>query len=552
MLRNVHLKNLALIEEAEIDFTKGLNIMTGETGSGKSIIIGSVNIALGEKANKGMIRTGEPYALSELLFTDCPEIALKVLDSLGIDRDGKNILISRKITADSSVSKINGESTTLSNLKKVTSLLADVHGQHDHQSLLDSANHVRILDDFAGDKVTGIKKALSDKLSAYKAARAEYETYNKDKEELEREISLLEYEADEIEKAQLISGEDLKLEESFKEMSRRQKTSDILNRIKFIFDDEASGLVASSGNALKEMADAEKSDPSLSSFKNALFDIDSLIKEFSHDISRYTDENAFDRIRLAEITERLDLINHLKSRYGNTIEDILEYESNCLRRLDEFKYHEENKLRLSKELSGLKADINSLARQLSAARKEAAGILDLLITENLKDLDFLNVEFRTDFDMSSKITKDGFDKIKFMISLNPGEPLKPLSAVASGGELSRIMLALKSALAESDHIETLIFDEIDTGISGAAAAKVASKMHSLSKSHQIICITHLPQIASKADSHFLIEKEVADGITISGVKLLDSEASVAELAKMMSAGEVTPAALEHARQLKNS
>ena len=552
MIRNVHLKNLALIKEAEIDYTEGLNIMTGETGSGKSIIIGSVNIALGQKANKSMIRTGASFGLAELLFTTKDERVFKTLDDLGIERDGENIIISRKITADSSYSKINGESVTLSNLKKVTSLLVDVHGQHDHQSLLNPAMHMEILDDFGKEKTAQAKTALSKELSLYKALRAEYKKYDMDEASLEREVSLLEYEAGEIEAAALIPGEDAKLEESCRAMNRTRQTWELLNKIKYIFCDESGGIIQSSSAALKEIMDAVKTDPSLSVFKDSLTDIDSLVKDFGHDISGYLNENSFDREKYDLSLSRLNEINRLKAKYGDSIEEILKYQSSCQSRLAQLRDFEENKAELSEKLGRSKIKINNLAKALSAARKEAAALLSPLICENLKDLNFLSSQFKIDFSVAPKISKDGFDRVEFMISLNPGEPLKPLSSVASGGELSRIMLALKSAIADNDKTETLIFDEIDTGISGNTAGKVAEKMKALSRSHQVICITHLPQIAAKADSHFVIEKEVEGRNTISGIRLLSEEESVEELAKMISGSEVTAAAYEHARELKNS
>ena len=552
MLKNVHLKNLALIEEADIDFTKGLNIMTGETGSGKSIIISSVNIALGQKANRSMIRTGAAFGMAELFFTSEDEEVFKVLDELGIEKDGKNILISRKITPDSSVAKINGENVTLANLRRVTSLLIDVHGQHDHQSLMDPSNHIRILDEFGKEKTVPVKKALLGALSSYRALRAEYKKYDMDPGSLEREISLLEYEVSEIDEAALTPGEDERLEKSFKEMSLARKTLENLNRIKYIFADEGSGIVKNSSLALKEIEEAYRADPSLLPFKDTLSDLDSVIKDFSLDITRYIDEKGFDGEKYSAAASRLDLINSLKSKYGRTIEEILARREECKERLDGFKDYENKKSALSGQLSALKAEINSLSKELSSARKETAKILDKLVVKNLKDLNFLEGGFKTDISLAPRITEDGFDTVQFTVCLNPGQPLKPLSSVASGGELSRIMLAIKSALAEKDHIETLIFDEIDTGISGKTAYMVSEKLKELSKGHQLICITHLPQIASKADSHFLIEKEVDEGTTISGVRLLSEEGSVEELAKMMSAGEVTAAALEHARELKKT
>lgn len=550
MLTNVHIKNLALIEEAEIDFQRGLNIMTGETGAGKSIIIGAINLALGEKANKSMIRTGSASALVELGFRSSDPNVFAILDNLGIDRDGENITITRKISQESSVSKINGESVTLANLKRVTSLLVDIHGQHDHQSLLNPARHMEILDDFAGAPVKSVKAELSSALSSYRRLREEFKKYDLDQEALARELSLAEYEAGEIESAELVPGEDGQLQAAYAAMSKAEKTSDILNKILYSFSDEAAGISNTVSLLSKDMEDAFSIDPDLWELKSSLTDIDSIIKDFSRDLSRYVNENSFDREAFHNITERLNLINRLKNKYGSTIEDILSYGENCRKRLDEAASFEENKERLHSELNAAKSRINALAKELSDRRKAAAARLTPLITDNLKDLNFLNVHFEINFTLSEKISASGFDRVRFLISLNPGEPLKPLDSVASGGELSRIMLALKSALAENDRIETLIFDEIDTGISGNTAAKVSDKLRSLSQGHQIICITHLPQIAARADHHFLIEKAVSEGSTITGIRPLGPDESIGELAKMISGTDVTPAALEHAKELK--
>ena len=552
MLKNIHLKNLALIEEADIDLKEGLNIMTGETGSGKSIIIGSVSIALGGKANKQMIRRGSSFGLIELLFTSSNPEVFKAIDRLGIERDSENIMITRKITPDSSVSKINGENVTLSSLKKVTSLLVDVHGQHDHESLLNPAKHIQILDDFGKNDIKAIKDSLAEELASYKELRERFKAFDMDEEALERETSLLEYEADEIENAALAPGEDKKLEEEYKALEKAQSSWQSLSLLRYIFDDEANGLVQKSSEAMKEISEAAKADSSLLSYKSSLADIDSLIKDFSHDLNRRMDEKGFDEQRFMEVSERLDQINRLKNKYGNTLEEIEDHRLECRRRLKQLSNFSSEKEKLSEEMQASKARINSIARDLSAARKKTASALEPLIIENLKDLNFLSVEFKIDFKNAGRISKEGFDQVEFMISLNPGEPLKPLSEVASGGELSRIMLSLKSSLAQNDHIETLIFDEIDSGISGKTAARVADKMKTLSRNHQIICITHLPQIAAKADSHYLIEKETNGENTISGIRLLSEEESEKELARMISADEVTQAAIDQARELKKN
>lgn len=549
MLKNIHLKNIALIEEADIDLGSGLNIITGETGSGKSVIIGAVNIALGGKASRSIIRRGADYALAELLFTNAPPDALSVLDSLGIERDGRNISITRKITRDSSSARVNGELVTLNSLKKITSLLADVHGQHEHQSLLSPAKHMEIVDGFGGDAVLNEKHLLADELFHYRQLRKEYSAYDMDAEELEREVSLIEYECTEIEAAALTPGEDTRLENDYRKMLKLRKTIGSVKKTAEIFTAE-SGVTALASDALKEMDLACSADSSLSGFRSALTDIESLSKDLSAELERYIAANADDGQKFKETEERLNLINHLKSRYGKSIEEIIEYDERNRSRLEFLKGGEETKKSLAVELSESRNKINIIAGELSSARKKAAAVLEPLIKENLRDLNFLNTDFKISFSLAEKISANGFDRIEFLISANPGEPLKPLAEVASGGELSRVMLALKSAAAENDSIPTLLFDEIDSGISGLTAQRVSEKLVALSREHQIICITHLPQIASMADEHFLIQKETNSGGTISGVTELTENGSVKALAAMLSGAEITESSLANARELK--
>ena len=549
MLKNIHIKNIALIQEADIDLGPGLNIMTGETGSGKSMIIGAVGIALGGKANKSVIRQGAPSALAELLFTDaCPE-ALDMLDALGIERCGGSISITRKITADSSSARVNGETVTLSSLKKITSLLVDVHGQHEHQSLLAPGKHLEIIDESGKDAVAAAKSRLSAELSYYKNVRKEYAAYDMDDETFERETSLIEYECNEIEAAELTSGEDTALEAEYKNMLRAQKTTANLYKAAGFINGE-TGALALSSDALKEISEACAADAELADLKASAADLEAMARDVGSALSRYLAANSFNEEKFQKTGERLNLINHLKSKYGSTIEEINAYAAAGREKLERLRGGKQRRGELEAELLKSKKEINICAHELSDARKQAAARIEPLIKENLKDLNFLNAEFRTSFSAAEKISANGFDKAEFLISTNPGEDLKPLASVASGGELSRVMLALKSAVAENDHIQTLLFDEIDTGISGITAQRVSEKLYSLSRDHQIICITHLPQIASMADEHFLIRKEVSDGRTISGITALADDEAVFALAGMVSGASVTESALANAKDLK--
>ncbi len=550
MLKNVHLKNLALIKEADIDFNSGLNIMTGETGSGKSIIIGSINIALGDKANKGMIRNGADHALVELQFVSEDEKVFEALRELDISRDGNNILISRKITPDSSAAKINGEHVTLANLRKITSLLVDVHGQHEHQSLLDPAKHLDIVDGFAGANVLEKKNELKAEFEHYKELRKEYSSYNMDEESLQREIELIQHELNEIVNASITEGEDEQLEAEYKKLSSAENIIKSASRALNNIDDEEKGVLTKTQESLKQIDSVIEFDSSLKDIKSMLTDIDSIAKDLSGALSHYIDHNRFDGARFAEVRDRLDLINHLKSRYGNSIQEINQHATELEDRLNRYSNYSQTRNELIEHLKASARKLNVISSELSDMRKEVAGRLEPLIISNLKDLNFADIRFNIDFKKTEKITLNGFDKVEFLLSANPGEPLAPLVKVASGGELSRIMLAIKSAVAKQDNIPTLIFDEIDTGISGFTAQKVAEKLDLLSKSHQIICITHLPQIAAMADHHYQIRKSVEDGSTISGIIGLSEEQMIYEIARLVGGAEITHAALNNAKELK--
>lgn len=552
MLKNVHLKNLALIKESEFDLETGLNILTGETGSGKSIIIGAVNIALGMKANKSMIRSGADQALVELQFVTQDQKVRDALAELDIEPDGDNILVTRKITTDSSISKINGETVTLANLRKITSLLVDIHGQHEHQSLLDPAKHLQIVDQFAGEEAAKIRERLDAEFAHYRLLRKDYADFQMDEASLNREIELLIHEKKEIEEAGLTEGEDERLEIEYKKLAGSEHIIKALGRALYDVDDEEEGVLTKIQDAMRAIDGVLALDGSLQEMREMMTDIDSIAKDLSGALSHYIDSNQFDEERYHEIRVRLDLINHLKSRYGNTLEEILGHGSEAAAKLERYADYAKNKEALSMEMKNSARELNRIAAELSEVRKKAAKHLEPLIIAHLRDLNFADVRFKIDFRKTEKLMMSGFDRVEFLISANPGEPLAPLVKVASGGELSRVMLAIKSSAAEEDKIPTLIFDEIDTGISGYTAQKVAEKLNLLSRYHQIVCITHLPQIAAMADHSFHIEKAVEDGSTISGIAKLSEEETVAEIARLVGGATLTEAALGNARELKEA
>lgn len=549
MLQNLHVKNLALINETEVEFKGGLNILSGETGAGKSIIIGSINLALGEKVQKEMLRDNADTALVELVFYVENPATLEAVRALGIEVEDETIILSRKITAGRAIARINGEAVSASKMKEAAALLIDIHGQHEHQSLLSKRKHLEILDLFAKDLLREQKQKLSVCYREYRKLLGELEQSDSDTEERTRELSFLEYEVKEIEDANLTLGEDVELEEQFRKYSNGKKILDAIHVVQAATAEEDESASERISRAVRELAGVSGYDKRVEELENQLTEIDNLLGDFNREVASYLSEEEFDNETYFEIEKRLDFINHLKSKYGNSIEQILEsYNSKC-ERIAVLKDYDEYLKQLLSKINHKKQELTQLSDEVSAIRQKESAVLTNAIRQALMDLNFLDVRFTMEF-RKIDFTENGTDEVEFMISTNPGEPLKPLGKVASGGELSRIMLAIKTVLAENDHIETLIFDEIDSGISGRTAQMVSEKMNELGRSHQIICITHLPQIAAMADTHFLIEKSVENDTTVSHIHELSDEESVQELARMLGGVEITDKVVENAREMK--
>lgn len=551
MLLNLHVKNLALIKEVDVDFTNGLVVLTGETGAGKSLILGSVNIALGKKVEKDIIRKGAEYALVELTF--CIDSRLKEkLEQYDVYPEDENIIVvSRKITHGRSVSKINGETVSLTTLKNVMDLLIDIHGQHDHQSLLYKNTHLQILDKYAGEEVKELKNTISDKYSQYVEIKKELDKFDMDETKRLRECEFAEFEINEIEAANLSLGEDDEVENEFKKLSGSEKIMSSLSDAYQIMGYEGNQgvceCISRVGYDLSEISDI---DSKLSDLQKQIYDIDDMCKGLAREISDYIDEVNYEPQRVAEVEERLNLINHLKLKYGQSIEKILAYKGEKQAYLDSLNNYnlmrEETKTKLDKEMSELVV----LCDKLSSLRKKYAIKLEETVVKALEDLNFLSVKFKINVSKKENVSANGQDEVEFLISTNPGEEVKSLAKVASGGELSRIMLAIKSILAGEDEIDTMIFDEIDTGISGKTAHMVADKLMGISKEHQVICISHLAQIAAMADSHYLIEKNTDDESTETNIYRLSREDSIKELVRISSGGEITETAIKHATEMK--
>lgn len=552
MLLNLHVKNLALIEEVDVDFEKGLIVLTGETGAGKSLILGSVNIALGNKASKDMIRKGTDYSLVELTFS-VSETCAKQLKKYDIYMEEDNIVtVTRKISEGRSISKINGETVNIKTLKNVMSLLIDIHGQHDHQSLLYTKNHLDILDKFAKDSILELKEQIKEEYSKYTKLIKKLEEFNIDEGQKAREIEFAEYEVNEIESANLKPEEDVQVEEEFKKLSNSKEIvsalSEIYNALSY---ETAGGLGDIINKAVMDINSIKGMDEKISQFQTELYDIDNLCRELTSQIYDYNSGMDFNPEYVREVEERLDVINHLKLKYGNNIEEILRYKEEKEEYLEKLNNMTDEMESVKNQISELEGTLNNLCTKLSEQRKKAAKELEVLVKQALVDLNFIAVEFEIQITRKESIGENGFDNVEFMISTNPGESVKPLVKVASGGELSRIMLAIKSILATEDDIDTLIFDEIDTGISGQTAMKVAEKMAKISRNHQVICISHLSQIAAMADSHYLIKKTADENSTTTSIKKLTRQQSIEELVRINGGSGITEAGLIHATEMKD-
>lgn len=552
MLLNLHVKNLALIEEVDVDFEKGLIVLTGETGAGKSLILGSVNIALGNKASKDMIRKGTDYSLVELTFS-VSETCAKQLKKYDIYMEEDNIItVTRKISEGRSISKINGETVNIKTLKNVMSLLIDIHGQHDHQSLLYTKNHLDILDKFAKDSILELKEQIKEEYSKYTKLIKKLEEFNIDEGQKAREIEFAEYEVNEIESANLKPEEDVQVEEEFKKLSNSKEIvsalSEIYNALSY---ETAGGLGDIINKAVMDINSIKGMDEKISQFQTELYDIDNLCRELTSQIYDYNSGMDFNPEYVREVEERLDVINHLKLKYGNNIEEILRYKEEKEEYLEKLNNMTDEMESVKNQISELEGTLNNLCTKLSEQRKKAAKELEVLVKQALVDLNFIAVEFEIQITRKESIGENGFDNVEFMISTNPGESVKPLVKVASGGELSRIMLAIKSILATEDDIDTLIFDEIDTGISGQTAMKVAEKMAKISRNHQVICISHLSQIAAMADSHYLIKKTADENSTTTSIKKLTRRQSIEELVRINGGTGITEAGLIHATEMKD-
>jgi DNA repair protein RecN (Recombination protein N) len=550
LLVSLHVKNFAIIDEVEVYFKDHLNILTGETGAGKSIIIGSINAALGAKVSRDILRRGADYALVELVFQTKDEEIHRVMKEMDLPWEDGMIIISRKIMPGRSISKINGENVTASAVSQIASLLIDIHGQHEHQSLLNKAKHLEIVDRFAKDEIGSLKEELELCYQDYMKFKKEYDQAGIDEEKRLREISFLEYEVNEIKSAQLVLGEDEELELSYKKLSNANTIAEGLQAVYRMTGYETSAAGDTMGRALRQLMKLAEYDDRIPSFLNQAKDIEDILNDFNRDLSEYISDMENPEEELDEVAKRLDFINHLKSKYGGSLEQIIRYGEECEKKLEKYQDYDAYMQKLGKSLADAETKLKNRCEKLSQIRKKQAKILTDKIKEALISLNFLEVKFEMTFERTKHYSANGYDDAEFIISTNPGEALRPLSKVASGGELSRIMLGIKSVLAQKDDIETMIFDEIDTGISGRTAQKVSEQLANIAGSHQIICITHLAQIAAMADSHYLIEKKTDGMTTQTTIEELNPEESIDELSRILGGAEITDRVRESAKEMK--
>lgn len=551
MLIHLHVKNLALIEDIEVEFGPGLNILTGETGAGKSVLLGSMQLILGGRTARDMIRTGASCALVELLFQVENKKAEQALNSLGIFTEEGQVLLSRKIMDGRSINKINGETCTVGQMKAAAECLLDIHGQHEHQSLLYQEKQLEILDAYGREKIRPAKEAVRQSYEEYRKYMRALKELDTDEEQRNREKAFLEFEISEIEKAHLVPGEDEELETLYRRLNNGKLILETLQSVHSLTGyDSGQGAGEAVGTGVRELLRVTEYDTQLESMAETLQEIDGLLNDFNRELSSYVEDLSFDDETFYETEKRLDQINGLKAKYGRTIEEILEYQNTQQQKLEKLARYEENFLEARQNLKKAEEQLEKDSYVLSEIRKDYSKTLTEKIIEGLRDLNFLDVKFRIDFQRKQEFTDNGYDSIEYEISTNPGESVKPLGRIVSGGELSRIMLAIKVILADRDQIETLIFDEIDTGISGRTAQKVSEKMAVIGSCHQVLCITHLPQIAAMADTHFEIEKHQKGSETITEIHPLGERESVRELARLLGGAEITEAVLKNAMEMK--
>ena len=537
MITNLHIKNIGIIEDIEINFNEGFNVLTGETGAGKSLIINSLNIISGGRFSKDMIRKGESQSYVEICLYE-PENENSI--------DG-NIIVSREINSNGrNMCKINGRMVTVNELKEFMRKIIEIHGQNDSQNLLDSKEHLKYLDAYIGSQIADFKSKYKELYTNYISIKKELKENYGDEKEKQRKLDLLKYQYNEIEEANLKSNEDEELESRQKLIINSEKIAGTLNDVDIAIGENAIDIIS---NAIKQIEKIENIDSKYEECTNSLKSVYYEIQEISRDISNHKDDVYFDENEQKEIEDRLGLIYDLKRKYGNSIEEILSYQKEVKEEIYRIENMEEYTNSLKQEQIKLKEELNKIAQEIHNIRELGAKKLSNEINKNLQDLEMKNAKINIHVNLQEEFFETGKDKVEFFISTNIGEDEKELIKIASGGEMSRIMLAIKTVIAESDKVPVLIFDEIDTGISGKASNKVAEKLSMISKNHQVLCISHLPSIAAIADYNYFINKSIENERTTTTIKRLEENEIIQEIARI-SSGEINEATLNYARELR--
>lgn len=552
MLLNVHIKNIALIDDANVNFTDNLNILTGETGAGKSIIMGALKIGMGDKLPKDIVREPDKEGFCQLLFlVDDPQVIEQIRD-LGVEpsEDGE-ILITRRINNSRTINTINDMAVTAAKLREVSALLIDMHTQHQQQTLLKKAEHMKLLDKYGRASIDPLKQKVAECHREYVTFRREMDELSMDEAERSRKVEFLKYQIAEIESANIKTGEDEDVEHQYNRMVNSRDIVAAASDVYSVTGYESSSSAGNEiGRALASMKGIKDLDGEIDGLYSQLENIDALLNDFNVELNDYMQSMDFDDSEFRSVESRLDVINDIKGKYGSTVEEVFKYLEDSRKEYERLSEYDKYISGLSDKIKKAEKAMLKAADALTAERQKQAENLCRDIRDALADLSFMEVRFDMVFDRLPECTANGIDDCYFVISTNVGEKMRPLYDVASGGELSRIMLAIKSCMASEDNIGTLVFDEIDVGISGRAAQKVAEKMAVISRSHQVISITHLPQIAAMADSHYLIEKSADEGKTVTRIVRLNDEESTEEIARLLGGVTITEAVMSNAREMK--
>ncbi len=560
LILELHIHNFAIIEDISLEFRKGMTVLTGETGAGKSIIIDALGLLAGGRGSSDYVRHGTNKCILEGHFETPQTKEFKSLfKEESIDYDKDMIVIQREIYHNGrSVCRVNGSVVTITLLKKIGAFLIDIHGQNEHQELMQSENHVHLLDHFDRERIDALQASYQRIYTEYRSTKKKYIDWQDREQELAQKIDILRFQTEEIAEANLTIGEEVELEEEERRLANYQNITEALTISYQVLQENEPGALELLGRAMDEMSSIEEVDKKLEEISKNISNLFYQLQEVGSDIYNELDRQEFDENRLNEIAGRLNVIQQLKRKYGSSIAEILDFYAKALEELEEIDNRELSKTELAEKLAVLEEDLLRKGKSLSEKRRDLAVGLEAGIHEQLEELYMNKVDFYVRFDNElDELTVDdagptGLDQIEFYIATNPGEPRKPLTKIASGGELSRMMLAMKTIFTKAQGVTSIIFDEIDTGVSGRVAQAIAEKIYSISTHSQVLCITHLPQVAATADNHLYVRKEILDNRTITGAELLPENERVEEIARMLSGSETTDLSIQAAEELRKN